>query len=401
MRPLRPTSRLLLLAAVALLVAGALPQGAAGNHRWGNYHWARKNNPIRIQIIDSMSSAWDARLRAVNADWNASPVLENSVVGGSVSASTRRACPPVSGKIRACDANYGANGWLGLATIRVSGGRHIVDGTTKMNNHYFRQSGYNNEAARRHVLCQEIGHLFGLGHDRQSVTCMNDVAGISHPSYQYPTNNGSAHDFALLNAIYGHADGSTTVASRQASSPTWAPWVPDPIGRGKGGSSIFVRDLDNGQFVVTHVLWADEERNHDHEHEGEPQQAGAAEEPSEGGRRDRGQGGGAEDPADGGTGADGDEPGTTTPAAPTELAAEVRGSRVQLTWADNAGEEAAYVVYRSLDGGETWEPLAELEAGTTRYVDRAVEPGATYAYTVSAGNDAGESWSEPVKITVE
>jgi fibronectin type 3 domain-containing protein len=79
----------------------------------------------------------------------------------------------------------------------------------------------------------------------------------------------------------------------------------------------------------------------------------------------------------------------------------VRGSRVQLTWADNAGDEAAYVVYRSLDGGETWEPLAELEADATRYVDREVEPGATYAYTVSAGNDAGESWSEPVKVTVD
>jgi hypothetical protein len=267
MRPLRLTGRLFPLAAIALLVAAAaLPQGAAGNHRWANYHWARKNNPIRIQIIDSMSGSWDARLRAVNADWNGSPVLENAVVAGNASASTRRACPPVSGRIRACNANYGANGWLGLATIRVSG-PHIVDGTTKMNNHYFKHPSYNNEAARRHVLCQEIGHLFGLGHDRNSVTCMNDVAGISHPSYQYPTNNGSAHDFQLLNAIYNHADGSTTVARNQASMATWAPWVPDPIGRGKGGSSIFVRELDNGQRVVTHVLWADEERRDDHEHE--------------------------------------------------------------------------------------------------------------------------------------
>ncbi len=165
-----------------LLVGGTFPDGAGASHSWQGFHWARTSNPARIQIIDSMSTTtWRSRLNAVNADWNKSAVLENTVVDGSVDPSLRKQCPAVNGKIRACNASYGATGWLGLASIHTVGS-HVVDGTVKMNNYYFAQPAYSSSASRRHVLCQEMGHVFGLDHNQTAVTCMNDVAGANDPA---------------------------------------------------------------------------------------------------------------------------------------------------------------------------------------------------------------------------
>ena len=38
------------------------------------------------------------------------------------------------------DSTYGNNGWLGLATINITGGVHITQGTANMNDTYFNNS---------------------------------------------------------------------------------------------------------------------------------------------------------------------------------------------------------------------------------------------------------------------
>jgi len=378
-----------------MLVTAALPFGVAGSHRWGTYHWACTGNPMRIQVIDSMTPDWDARLRAVNGDWNRSAVIENTVVAGSATATTRASCPPVSGKIRSCNAAYGSTGWLGIASVRTSGG-HIVDGTAKMNDTYFASSSYNSEAARRHVICQEIGHLFGLGHNRGSVTCMNDVAGVSDPAYQVP----NAHDYSLLERIYGHADGSSSISSQGANVASRASRVPDPVGRGEGGSSLFVTDLGDGEQVFTFVLWVDETKNLEDDHAAGEGDHAAADAP-------------AADPGSDPTSTRGRNPRATdapaveetsvatAPAAPTGLTATARGDRVVLGWTDAAGDETAYRVYRSADNGATYAMVAELGAGATRYLDRDAAPGTATVYAVAAVNGTGEAWSAPVVVAVE
>ncbi len=49
----------------------------------------------------------------------------------------------------------------------------------------------------RHVACQEIGHTFGLNHNRDSsTTCMNDTI-LTAP---FP----NSHDVSSISALYDH-----------------------------------------------------------------------------------------------------------------------------------------------------------------------------------------------------
>ncbi|MEI7835781.1 MAG: hypothetical protein WCK05_05145, partial [Planctomycetota bacterium] len=79
-------------------------------------------------------------------------------------------------------------------------------------------------------------------------------------------------------------------------------------------------------------------------------------------------------------------------AAPTSLAAAPQlGPQVRLTWTDNATNEAAFVVRRSVNGGAfatVATPAANPGTGTVAYVDTTTLASNTYAYQVYAVNGA-------------
>lgn len=76
-----------------------------------------------------------------------------------------------------------------------------------------------------------------------------------------------------------------------------------------------------------------------------------------------------------------------TPNTPNGLqVTSVTASQVQLAWADNAGNESAYVVQRSMPG-TAWSTIATLAANTTSYQDTGLVPATTYLYRVHAVND--------------
>lgn len=111
------------------------------------------------------------------------------------------------GTIHVCNGEYGQNGWLRLARIWLAGDGHIEAGVALMNDSYLMESGsvYDNSVAWRHVLCQEVGHTFGLAHQKspKKQSCMNDSWGLTNPDFQSP----NAHDYETLNEIYGAASG--------------------------------------------------------------------------------------------------------------------------------------------------------------------------------------------------
>ncbi|HEX5807655.1 MAG TPA: hypothetical protein VFY25_03255 [Anaerolineales bacterium] len=249
-------ARSVLVLAVIVMLA-AFPFSAGADHAWGNYHWARTSNPANITVIDSMTADWDDNLDTAISDWSKSSVLDIAEEAGASDADTRSRCRAVKGKVRSCNYTYGNNGWLGLAQIWVRGS-HITQGTAKMNDTYFSNPAYD-ETARQHVVCQEIGHDWGLGHQDESGadlnTCMDYADALDNP-------NPNTHDYAQLETIYSHLDNSTTIGAAPAgfenanvhAQENWGTKVHESA---NGRSAIFERDFGNGFKVFTFVVWAE------------------------------------------------------------------------------------------------------------------------------------------------
>ncbi|HEX5612703.1 MAG TPA: hypothetical protein VFX67_08605, partial [Burkholderiales bacterium] len=106
-----------LASALSLVFMGATTQVSA-DHAWGGYHWARTANPFTLQLGDNVSDAWYLILGTTSSDWTASAVLNTTIVPG---ATTPKRCRATSGRVEVCNATYGRNGWLGLASVWVSG----------------------------------------------------------------------------------------------------------------------------------------------------------------------------------------------------------------------------------------------------------------------------------------
>ena len=246
---------------IALLVAISVSTvTVVANHSWGNYHWARTANPFTLRVVDSNTADWQTMLTGAISDWSQSTVLDLLREQGDESSRARKRCVMIAGKIHSCNASYGFNGWLGLASINISGS-HITQATSKMNDSYFSSGGYST-TARRHVMCQEIGHGFGLDHQDESGadlnTCMDYANALDNPS---PNN----HDYQQLQTIYSHLDSSTTVASLVADSNMFGddPDAPHNWGQlvrqsANGRSSIYEYVYWNGNKKLTHVFWTED-----------------------------------------------------------------------------------------------------------------------------------------------
>ncbi|MEK9171824.1 MAG: hypothetical protein AAB782_01135 [Patescibacteria group bacterium] len=261
--------RIIILAGLALSL-GSFASVAFANHSWGGYHWARTSNPFTLKVGDNVSSVWDPYLNEAISDWSVSSILDLTKVTGSTKP---RTCKAKTGQIEVCSERYGNTGWLGIAQIWVSG-LHITKAITKVNDTYFNTATYNTPAWRRLVMCQEIGHDFGLDHQDENFTnanlgsCMdytNDPDGP--PSNEHP----NAHDFEEIEAIYAHLDSTTTIG-QSASGPgkragangvddqdidldnpsTWGKAVKQDA---RGKNSLYVRDLGKGEKVFTFVTW--------------------------------------------------------------------------------------------------------------------------------------------------
>ncbi|HET7677584.1 MAG TPA: hypothetical protein VFK38_07005 [Candidatus Limnocylindrales bacterium] len=237
-----------LAAAVVLTVAVSLP--AAASHSWGSYHWARTANPFTLQLGDNVSGTWDGHLGVASTDWSKATVLNTTIVTGG---SSNKRCSATTGRVEVCNGKYGYNGWLGVAQIWVSGS-HITKSTVKVNDSYFNSPTYNSPAWRQFVMCQEVGHAFGLDHTDETFdnandgTCMdytNDPDGgpggasNNDPSNEHPNQ----HDYDQLATIYSHTDSTTTVGAAA------------PGGPGRGNSSRHVFREANGVTRIVWVLW--------------------------------------------------------------------------------------------------------------------------------------------------
>ena len=276
------------IAVLVSLAFAACPTFTYANHSWNGYHWARTSNPFIVELGDNVSSAWDQYLANARNDWVTANLLYPEIRSG-LAGSNLRKCPPTSGRVEVCNYKYGTNGWLGVAQIWLTGG-HIYQATVKLNDSYFANSRYpkyNSPAWKNLVICQEIGHTFGLDHQDETFgnenlgTCMdytNDPTAINPVNLQ-DNEIPNAHDYEELAIIYSDLDSTTTVGQTVQSGPAKGKLPPaladndadEPVELGtaqwgklirstnNGHTELYELDLDRGHKILTHVIWADPE----------------------------------------------------------------------------------------------------------------------------------------------
>lgn len=230
------------------------PSSANANHSWGSYHWARTSNPFTIKLGDNLVTAWDQYLATTSADWSISSVLDTSIVTGGTTA---KRCRATNGRVEVCNALYGKNGWLGVAQIWITN-NHITQGIVKLNDSYFNTAKYNTPAWKNLVMCQEVGHTFGLDHQDEIFdnpplgTCMD------YSSDPTPNQHPNQHDYDQLASIYSHLDSITTVGQAVTGSANGEFHNRSEWGRqlkNNGHVAVFERDLGNGRKLHTFVIW--------------------------------------------------------------------------------------------------------------------------------------------------
>lgn len=250
------------------LACAAIATVAQATHSWGGYHWARTTAQFTLKLGNNLTSNdWKSHLTQTSSDWNSgnTPLLTAVVAGGS-----NKRCSMVAGTAQVCNGTYGRNGWLGLASINITGGVHITQGSAKMNDTYFNTATYNNPNERLHVMCQEVAHTFGLDHQSEDGSsqnsCMDYFSNTGANATSTQSTKPNAHDFEQLRSIYGHLDSITTVAALAPLSAAQGyadvDVNDDPGSWGQlmrqaphGRSSTYERLNRDGSKTITHVYW--------------------------------------------------------------------------------------------------------------------------------------------------
>lgn len=208
-----------LIATVALLFQAGT---ALATNQWGNNHWASDNLTMTVSDSGFDGGATSAMLDQWSVE-NLAPDFIGEGKDGQIVVKTGK------GKL-----------WLGRAQIWVDGSGHITKGQVKINTTLLAQLGYG-PAATTHVLCQELGHVFGLAHEYENGSCMNDDTDFLG-DYPSPSN----HDLDLLNTIYNHTDGGGGGGDDGGGGGDCPPQSNSPKCNAQS----------SGHWVTVHTFWA-------------------------------------------------------------------------------------------------------------------------------------------------
>jgi hypothetical protein len=140
----------------------------------------------------------------------------------------------------------------------------------KINDTYFNTPQYDTPGWRNLVMCQEVGHTFGLDHQDENFnnpnlgTCMDYTSNpYGPPDNEHPNQ----HDYDELLTIYSHLDGSGAAQTKAEETPMPpamaqidlagpAQWGRLVRSNHNGKVAMFEADFGGGHKVFTFVIWA-------------------------------------------------------------------------------------------------------------------------------------------------
>lgn len=167
------------------------------------YAWPNDGRGITLEVLNAMEDKWQTMLQVALDNWDQGYPVD-SLTLPVTRIDYEYDCEGVSGKLKVCNGNYGANRWRGLNELILEKrtGR-ILNSAAKINEYYLEGSSNRDKDQQLYTLCHEIGHGFGLPHWDEDFTnadlgnCMD-----------YTNNPGAnkipdATNFMFLAQLYG------------------------------------------------------------------------------------------------------------------------------------------------------------------------------------------------------
>lgn len=195
-----------------------LPINASANNSWSVYHWPSNNLSPTVVDLTRNDPLYDV----------SAGVQEWAILGTPIQ--------PVVSTSRKSNVTVKVGfswAWLGLARIYIDEEGHISKGEVLLNSQLLSRYG---PAVADHVLCQELGHVWGLDHNRTEFdTCMNDSALLSSTA-PYP----NLHDAEQLNLIYDHTDVVPDSGDDESGGPPCSKKPDHPKCRATGWLTVHV-----------------------------------------------------------------------------------------------------------------------------------------------------------------
>ena len=238
-----------------------LQQDTCGGVRpaqWKNYQWPTcqytldGDEVVDVTVETVLEDNWMSYFNTSLDDWNQTESINLSASDLGYDSDKAKECASTYGKIRVCNYDYGESvGWLGIASIGVNSWGHITRGVVKINDYYFEMEKHNTTEKRGQVMCQEMGHIFGLGHwDENFSTICESCMDYSNNPYPKPHKD----DLDKLDTMYeNHCD------ERRLQKYTYDQRTPhiEPPGHDESHShsSTHATSEDDDIYWVSEMIW--------------------------------------------------------------------------------------------------------------------------------------------------
>ena len=169
------------------------------NHFWENYKWLKTDENLVVSVGDCHTTTnidWSNMLADVIYHWNNIPERQDGTGKKYIPTNIsfiKSFCE--DGMIQSYNDNYGDNNWYGLNEIFITNDGYITYSISKVNQYYSL-----NTREWQHVLCHEIGHGVGIGHQSEDGGDLNTCMDYDwYHSNKYPNK----HDVDILDVLYG------------------------------------------------------------------------------------------------------------------------------------------------------------------------------------------------------